>query len=146
VSTDEPDSFYATVGGSDTFRRLVARFYQRVADDPLLRPLYPEPDLGAAERRLLMFLEQYWGGPKTYGEERGHPRLRMRHAGFTVGPAERDAWLAHMRAALDELVLPAEHDAMLWDYLVVAAASLVNTVTEGEDRRGRDLPVSPSAP
>jgi hemoglobin len=126
VSSPDTDSFYATVGGADTFRRLVARFYQGVADDPLLRPLYPDADLAAAERRLLMFLEQYWGGPKAYGEERGHPRLRMRHAGFRIGLAERDAWLAHMRTAVDELELPPEQEAPLWEYLVMAAHSLVN--------------------
>ncbi len=141
VTADESDSFYATVGGADTFRRLVARFYQGVATDPLLRPLYPEPDLAAAERRLRMFLEQYWGGPKTYGEERGHPRLRMRHAAFRVGPAERDAWLLHMRAAVEEVALPPEQAAVLWDYLVMAAHSLVNADPDA----GRDLPVTPAA-
>jgi hemoglobin len=142
VSDDESDSFYATVGGADTFQRLLARFYQGVATDPLLRPLYPEPDLAAAERRLRMFLEQYWGGPKTYGEERGHPRLRMRHAGFRVGPAERDAWLSHMRDAVDELALPTDQDAVLWDYLVMAAQSLVNTDPDA----GREIAVTPVAP
>jgi hemoglobin len=151
VSSDEPDSFYAdsfyaTVGGADTFRRLVARFYQGVESDPLLRPLYPEPDLAAAERRLRMFLEQYWGGPKTYGEERGHPRLRMRHANFVIGPAERDAWLTRMRAALDDVGLPADQDAVLWEYLVMAAESLVNAPSDDENPPRRNLPVSPSAP
>jgi hemoglobin len=142
VSADESDSFYATVGGADTFRRLVARFYQGVAADPLLRPLYPEPELAAAERRLRMFLEQYWGGPKTYGEERGHPRLRMRHAAFRVGPAERDAWLQHMREAVDELALPPDQAAVLWEYLVMAAHSLVNADPDA----GHELPVIPTAP
>jgi hemoglobin len=144
VSSDEPDSFYATVGGADTFRRLVARFYQGVAGDPVLRPLYPEPDLAAAERRLLMFLEQYWGGPKTYGEERGHPRLRMRHAGFRIGVPERDAWLAHMRIALDELELAPDQEEILWEYLVMAAHSLVNTEPADDQPARRDLPMSPS--
>lgn len=120
------ETFYDLVGGAETFRRLVHRFYQGVADDPLLRPLYPEPELDGAERRLRMFLEQYWGGPKTYGEERGHPRLRMRHVPFQIGLAERDAWLRHMRDAIDELELTPEHDAMLWRYLTMAADSLVN--------------------
>jgi hemoglobin len=142
VSADQSDSFFAAVGGADTFRRLVARFYQGVATDPLLRPLYPEPDLAAAEQRLRWFLEQYWGGPKTYGEERGHPRLRMRHAAFRIGPAERDAWLSHMRVAADELTLPAGQDAVLWEYLVMAANSLVNT----EPDAGYQLPVTPAAP
>ena len=122
------ESFYDEVGGAETFRRLVHRFYQGVADDPLLRPLYPEADLSGAEGRLRMFLEQYWGGPKTYGDQRGHPRLRMRHGPFRIGVAERDAWLAHMKDAVDELGLPtAQHDT-LWEYLTMAANSLVNVV------------------
>jgi hemoglobin len=92
-------SFYEAVGGEPTFRRLVAGFYRRVATDPVLRPLYPEPDLSGAEERLRLFLMQYWGGPHTYSDRRGHPALRMRHARFAIGPAERDAWLRHMTAA-----------------------------------------------
>lgn len=121
-----PGTFFDAVGGEQTFHRLVADFYARVAGDPLLRPLYPEPDLAGAANRLRMFLVQYWGGPTTYSELRGHPRLRMRHAPFAIGPAQRDAWLAHMSAALDGLALPAELDAPLRDYLTRAAASLVN--------------------
>ena len=98
----QPVSFYEAVGGEETFRRLVHRFYQRVPDDPVLRPVYPAKDLGPAEEHLRLFLMQYWGGPRTYDELRGHPRLRMRHARFAIGEAERDAWLRHMRAALDE--------------------------------------------
>jgi len=124
--TQPDETFYDLVGGAETFRRLVHRFYQGVADDSLLRPMYPEPELDGAERRLRMFLEQYWGGPKTYGEERGHPRLRMRHVPFRIGYAERDAWLGHMRDAIDELGLAPEHDATLWRYLTMAADSLVN--------------------
>jgi hemoglobin len=119
-------TFYEQVGGADTFRRLVHRFYQGIADDPLLRPLYPEADLAGAEHRLRTFLEQYWGGPRTYSEERGHPRLRMRHVPYKIGFAERDAWLAHMRDAIDELGLAPEHDAALWRYLTAAADSLIN--------------------
>jgi hemoglobin len=119
-------TFYEAVGGAETFRRLVHRFYQGVATDPILRPLYPGDDLGPAETRLRMFLEQYWGGPRTYSDERGHPRLRMRHAPFPVTPEARDQWLRHMRAAVDELALADDLDAMLWDYLVNAAHSLVN--------------------
>lgn len=119
-------SFFDAVGGHETFRALVHRFYQGVAKDPLLRPLYPEEDLTGAETRLRMFLEQYWGGPKTYSEQRGHPRLRMRHVPFRVDIAARDAWLNHMREALDELALPKEQDAMLWQYLTMAATQLVN--------------------
>ncbi|PSK96632.1 hemoglobin [Haloactinopolyspora alba] len=124
------DNFYDAVGGHETFARLVHRFYEGVAEDPLLRPLYPEDDLGPAEQRLLMFLEQYWGGPTTYSEQRGHPRLRMRHAPFAVNPAARDRWLHHMRVALDELDLPPVYRDTLWDYLERAAYSMVNTFEE----------------
>lgn len=127
---DLPDarSFFDAVGGHQTFRRLIDAFYAGAAADPLLRPLYPEEDLSGAAERLRMFLEQYWGGPRTYSERRGHPRLRQRHAPFAVTEQARDAWLARMRAALDEVALAPEADAMLWDYLVAAANSLVNTV------------------
>jgi hemoglobin len=120
------DTFYEAVGGEETFRRLVETFYAGVADDPDLRPLYPEEDLGPAADRLRMFLVQYWGGPTTYSQERGHPRLRMRHAPFVIGSAQRDAWLRHMRHALDTLELAPAHDAMLWDYLTMAADSMRN--------------------
>ena len=119
-------TFYDAVGGEETFRRLVHHFYAGVAEDPLLRPLYPEPDLAGAEERLRMFLVQYWGGPRTYQEQRGHPRLRMRHAPFAIGIAERDAWLRHMRAAVDSLDLPESALVPLWDYLEMAAHSMVN--------------------
>src|SRR6266481_4145418 len=123
-------SFYEAVGGEETFRRLTRLFYEGVAADPALRAVYPSRDLGPAEEHLRLFLIQYWGGPATYNERRGHPRLRMRHAHFAIGPAERDAWLRHMRTALDELKLDAAHDAELWDYLVMAADSLVNQVSD----------------
>src|ERR1700722_12671633 len=122
----QPASFYEAVGGEETFRRLVHRFYQGVAEDPVLRPVYPAKDLGPAEEHLRLFLMQYWGGPQTYNELRGHPRLRMRHARFAIGEAERDAWLHHMRGALGALALDEVLDAQLWDYLVMAARSLVN--------------------
>jgi hemoglobin len=124
----DPTNSYEAIGGADTFRRLVDEFYRGVADDPILRPLYPEDDLGPANDRLRMFLEQYWGGPGTCSEQRGHPRLRMRHAPFRVGPAERDAWLAHMRQAVVALKLDPSHEATLWDYLERAAWSMVNTL------------------
>jgi hemoglobin len=124
--TTEPASFYEAVGGEETFRRLVHAFYRDVAADPELRRVYPSRNLGPAEEHLRLFLMQYWGGPRTYDELRGHPRLRMRHAHFSIGEAERDAWLRHMRAALDEIGLDPVHDAQLWDYLVMAAHSLVN--------------------
>jgi hemoglobin len=123
-------SFYEAIGGDPAFRKLVDEFYAGVADDPLLRPLYPEADLGPAADRLRMFLVQYWGGPSTYSQQRGHPRLRMRHAPFRVGPAERDAWLRHMRAAVDSLGLPPDQDRRLWDYLERSAFFMVNTLDE----------------
>src|SRR5271165_2363495 len=126
MSEPHAPTFYAAVGGEPTFRRLVHRFYAEVAADPELRAVYPSRDLGPAEEHLRLFLIQYWGGPADYSERRGHPRLRMRHVHFHIGPAERDAWLRHMRTALDELQLDQEHDAQLWDYLVMAAHSLVN--------------------
>lgn len=129
--TDTSPSFYQEVGGAETFTLLVERFYAGVAADELLRPMYPEEDLGPAAERLRMFLEQYWGGPSTYSATRGHPRLRMRHAPFPVGPAARDRWLLHMRAAVDSLGLAPLHQATLWDYLERAAHSMVNTFEEG---------------
>jgi hemoglobin len=135
-------SFYEAVGGEDTFRRLVSRFYQEVAKDPLLRPVYPSRDLGPAEEHLRLFLIQYWGGPGTYSERRGHPRLRMRHVRFAIGEAERDAWLRHMRTALDELELDEALDAQLWEYLVMAAHSLVNQETRTSG--GPDLGLTPA--
>jgi hemoglobin len=122
-------TFYEAVGGEETFRRLVHRFYQGVAEDPVLRPLYPEEDLGPAEDRLRLFLIQYWGGPNTYSQERGHPRLRMRHVPFVIGEREREAWLQHMRDAVDELELPPDLEKMLWDYFTMAARSMVNSPT-----------------
>lgn len=125
----EQVTFYEAVGGEETFRRLVHRFYQGVADDPDLRALYPEEDLGPAEERLRLFLIQYWGGPTTYSQRRGHPRLRMRHVPFVIGEAERDAWLRHMRVAVAELELPEQLEKQLWDYFTMAAQSMVNAPT-----------------
>ncbi len=125
-TSDQQMTFYEAVGGEETFRRLVRRFYQGVASDPLLRPMYPEENLSGAEERLRLFLIQYWGGPRTYSEQRGHPRLRMRHAPFPITPEARDAWLRHMRDAVDELNLPEELERPLWEYLTMAAHSLVN--------------------
>ena len=119
-------SFFDDIGGQPTIDAIVATFYQGVATDEILRPMYPEDELEGAERRLAMFLAQYWGGPTTYSEQRGHPRLRMRHAPFPVGPAARDHWLAHMRVAVEDLRLAPMHAATLWDYLERAAISLVN--------------------
>jgi len=123
----DPQNFYAEVGGAPVFRAIVGRFYEEVAADEVLRPLYPEEDLGPAEDRLRMFLEQYWGGPRTYSDQRGHPRLRMRHAPYRVGPIERDAWLRAMRIAVDEAGLSEAHRDQLWQYLTYAAASMQNS-------------------
>lgn len=123
----EEASFFVAVGGEPTFRRLVDRFYRGVAADPQLRPMYPEEDLGPAADRLTLFLMQYWGGPNTYSASRGHPRLRMRHAPFAVTPAARDAWLRHMKDAVDSLGLPEPHHSALWDYLERAAHFMVNS-------------------
>jgi hemoglobin len=126
IPTGQPESFYDQVGGHETFRRLVHEFYRGVSADPELRALYPEADLGPAEDRLRMFLEQYWGGPTTYSQQRGHPRLRMRHVPFKVTPAQRDRWLTHMMAAVDSLDLAPANELLLRDYLERAAHSLVN--------------------
>ena len=123
---ERPETFFEAVGGEETFRVLVQRFYAGVAADPVLRALYPEDDLGPAEERLRLFLIQYWGGPSTYSETRGHPRLRMRHAPFAVSVAARDAWLGHMRAALQSIDLPPAYAQRLWDYFATAADSLRN--------------------
>lgn len=120
-------TFYEAVGGHDTFVALIRRFYEGVAGDPPLRALYPEEDLGPAEERFRMFLEQYWGGPTTYSEQRGHPRLRMRHAPFVVTPTQRDRWLLHMREAIDSIDLTPEQDLELWTYMERAAHSMVNS-------------------
>ncbi len=119
-------SFYEEVGGEATFRRLVAIFYDEVRQDEILRPLYPEEDLHGAEERLALFLMQYWGGPTTYDELRGHPRLRMRHAPFPIDAAARDAWLTCMRTAVDAIELDEAHEQQLWLYLLQAAASMQN--------------------
>jgi hemoglobin len=121
-----PSTFYDEIGGHETFVALVRRFYAGVAGDPPLRALYPEEDLAPAEERLRMFLEQYWGGPTTYHEQRGHPRLRMRHIPFAVTPAMRDRWLTHMRDAVDSLDLTEDQRAQLWSYLERAAYFMVN--------------------
>ena len=127
TNPDQPATVYAAIGGESTFTRLVDAFYAGVAADPVLRAIYPEDDLGPAAERLRLFLIQYWGGPTTYSDTRGHPRLRMRHAPFAVSVAARDAWLRHMRAALDTLELPAGYDDTLWQYFLRAADSLRNT-------------------
>jgi hemoglobin len=118
-------SVYEQVGGDEWFVALVDRFYAGVADDPRLRPLYPD-DLTEAKAHLAGFLIQYWGGPTTYSEQRGHPRLRMRHVPFAIGEAERDAWLEHMSAAVRGGRLDPAVEAQMLDYFAMAAAALVN--------------------
>ena len=119
-------TLYDRVGGLPFFERLVDRFYVGVAEDDVLRPLYPEPDLAGARRRLTLFLAQYWGGPGTYSQERGHPRLRARHFPFSIGGAERDRWLVHMRAAIDASDAPAAERARLHEYVTMAADAMRN--------------------
>ena len=127
---ETPQSFYDAVGGAATFRAIVSRFYELVSTDEVLRPLYPDDDLDGAEDRLLMFLEQYWGGPRTYSYQRGHPRLRMRHAPYRIGFIERDAWLRCMHtaiASIDSVTLDDDHRRELVDYLEMAAQAMVNS-------------------
>ena len=119
-------SFYEEIGGEVFFADLTAQFYAQVAVDPILRPMYPDTDLKAAATRLQWFLEQYWGGPTTYQENRGHPRLRMRHSEFHINLAAHDAWLKAMRAAVDGVEMKPEHKEQLWGYLEMAAAAMIN--------------------
>ncbi|QOC90713.1 globin [Micromonospora craniellae] len=125
----ETVTLFEAVGGEPTFRKLVDEFYAGIATDPLLRPMYPE-DLGPAADRMRLFLMQYWGGPNTYSTQRGHPRLRMRHAPFRIGAAERDAWLRHMRRAVESLDLPPAIETELWNYLERAAFFMVNAMED----------------
>ncbi len=120
-------TFYEEIGGRATIQKIVDVFYEGVATDPLLRPMYPEEDLGPAAERFTQFLEQYWGGPNTYSSERGHPRLRMRHGPFAVTTTARDRWLHHFRAGLDAAELTPEQDAQFWTYVQHAATFMVNT-------------------
>jgi hemoglobin len=128
VSTEQ--TFYDAIGGYPTIAKIVDRFYEGVASDEVLRPMYPEEDLAPAADRFTMFLVQYWGGPTTYSERRGHPRLRMRHAPFRVTHTAREHWLLHFRAGLDSANLSPELDAVFWDYITHAALAMVNTLDE----------------
>jgi hemoglobin len=119
-------SIYDLAGGEKTFRLLVERFYAGVAEDAVLRAVYPEEDLAGATERLTLFLIQYWGGPATYSELRGHPRLRLRHQPFVIGQAERDAWLRHMTAAVESLELAPEIRKALLDYFETASTAMIN--------------------
>lgn len=129
---------YEIFGGTDFFTRLIGSFYAKVATDPILRPMYPE-DLDAAEWRLRAFLEQYWGGPTTYSDERGHPRLRMRHAGFAIDTAARTRWVELMSQAVAEQQMPPEHERVLWQYLSSAAIAMQNIPDSHEPT---ELPVT----
>ena len=119
-------TFFDEIGGEAFFTELVSGFYARVATDPILRPMYPDNDMKGAAERLQKFLEQYWGGPTTYSEERGHPRLRMRHAGFHIDRTAHGAWISAMRKAVDGVEIKPEHKETLWGYIEMAAAGLVN--------------------
>lgn len=125
--SDELISFYEEVGGEAVFAKLAHEFYKGVAKDPVLKPMYPEDDLGPAEERLKLFLEQYWGGPTTYSDTRGHPRLRMRHMPYKINPDARDRWLGHMEHAVDTLNLPPLQRETLLEYLERAAYAMTNT-------------------
>ncbi len=130
-SAPDGQSFYDAIGGYPTIAKIVEHFYEGVAADEALRPMYPEEDLGPAAERLTLFMAQYWGGPTTYSDRRGHPRLRMRHAPFAVTPAMAQRWLVHFRAGLDAANLTPEQDAQFWDYVTHAAQFMVNTLDEG---------------
>jgi hemoglobin len=123
----EEQTLYDAAGGMPFFESLVDRFYAGVTTDPILLAVYPDPeDFAGARHRLTLFLAQYWGGPRTYDQERGHPRLRMRHFPFAIGPAERDAWLAHMNEAIASADAPPEVVARLRAYVEMAAESMRN--------------------
>ncbi|MCQ9371083.1 globin [Corynebacterium sp. 35RC1] len=119
-------SLYEEVGGEETFRTFVAHFYALMREDDLIGPMYPQDDWEGSEDRLRWFLEQYWGGPKTYGEQRGHPRLRMRHMPFAIGEKEAQRWLDLMSQALDQVELTEEQRAAIWDHMQRAAAMMIN--------------------
>jgi hemoglobin len=129
MATVSDPTFYDQIGGMPVIERVVGRFYEGVAEDEVLRPMYDEADLadGSATRRLSLFLAQYWGGPTTYSQERGHPRLRMRHAPFVVDREAKEHWLTHFRAGLDEVALPDELDAKFWGYVTYAAEFMLNS-------------------
>lgn len=135
----DEDTLYDAFGGHDFFESLVAAFYSRVATDDILRPMYPDEDLTDARWRLQMFLEQYWGGPKTYGDVRGHPRLRMRHNPFAIDSRARDRWLTHMRASVEEQNMAPEQQEILWNYLLSAAFAMQN-IPDDNDRAIAEIP------
>jgi len=120
-------SLFERIGGAETFDRLVREFYAGVREDPVLSAMYPEDDIEGAIWRLSAFLQQYFGGPTTYSDQRGHPRLRMRHSAFTINPTAKELWLGHMKKAVDHLNLAPLDEAELWGYLDRAALQMVNT-------------------
>jgi hemoglobin len=122
---------FEVFGGKEFFSSLVKDFYQEIITDPILKPMYPEDDIDGAIERLTLFLMQYWGGPTTYSDQRGHPRLRMRHAQFPIDFAARDAWLKNMEIALGKQTISDENRTKLWNYLMMAADSMVNTRSDG---------------
>jgi len=141
TSESAAPSLYFRAGGAEFFDRLVSAFYRGVAADGLLAPLYPDnPDFEPATRRLSLFLQQYWGGPTAYSDERGHPRLRMRHMPFHLGPAERDHWLAHMASAVEEVCSEIDDGASI-------AAELMNyfVPTAEHLRNDTGLPITPAS-
>jgi hemoglobin len=134
-----PATPYDLFGGAAFFESLVDAFYSRVGRDPILRPMYPEEDLAGAQRRLTLFLGQYWGGPGTYSEERGHPRLRMRHADFAIDSVARDRWLTLMHDAVVEQGLPEDSERLLWQYLVGAAFAMQNIADDAPPAHAIDV-------
>lgn len=130
MSAEQEITVYEAAGGMPFFERLVAAFYEGLRYDPVLRPLYPDDDMDGAQHRLTLFLAQYWGGPTTYSDTRGHPRLRMRHAPFAVTPTARDHWLAHFAEGLDAVELTEEQREKFWAYVTHAAQFMVNTLAE----------------
>ena len=122
---------FEVFGGKEFFSSLVKDFYQEIITDPILKPMYPEDDIDGAIERLTLFLMQYWGGPTTYSDQRGHPRLRMRHAQFPIDFAARDAWLKNMEIALGKQTISDENRTKLWNYLMMSADSMVNTRSDG---------------
>ena len=122
-----PENFYDSVGGEETFSLIVHRFYEQVPNDDILGPMYPPDDFEGAEQRLKMFLSQYWGGPKDYQEQRGHPRLRLRHVNYPIGVTAAERWLQLMSNALDGMDLTAEQREAIWEHMVRAADMLINS-------------------
>ncbi|ANE04677.1 globin [Corynebacterium crudilactis] len=121
-----PENFYDEVGGEETFSLIVHRFYEQVPQDDILGPMYPPDDFEGAEQRLKMFLSQYWGGPKDYQEQRGHPRLRMRHAHYPIGVTAAERWLELMSNALDGVELTPTQREAIWEHMLRAADMLIN--------------------